>query len=323
MCLDVAKKRGGRVLVVTPRYEISKQWAEAAREYGWTATVIGGGKYDDSGHVVCSTMDSARNQKTRLFANNNFDLLIIDEAHRAASETGRVIMESFKETNLYGKILLTTATPGRSDGQDMSEFLDSYPIHVSGDVATLAGALMTYKTVKVELPKTFNHSSVSALCNQWQRNGGKDKQAVFFVDRVAHIELIVNELRRRGVTAEGLSGQTPKTKRRQILQDYDDGRLSVIVNVNVLTEGIDINQTSIVVLASQPATQTPLIQRAGRALGRQPGKHKPIIIVGRPRGAVDIKSVATIDEDIITDKRLKGVRHSIWSAVKSYDDTRG
>ncbi len=316
MCLDVVEKRGGRALVITPRIEISKQWAEAAEGYGWTSSVIGGGKFDATGHIVCSTISSAHSKRRDIFSSGPFDTLIIDEAHHTESYSCQSVIETFREANPHGKLLLTTATPGRSDGVDLSKFIDTPVMRVSHETAKASGALMGYRTREVDLPKTFSRSSAATLCDEWERAGGKKIQTVFFADRVAHLPIVVEEMRRRGVTAEALSGVTPVLLRRQILSAYDEGTLQVIVNVGVLTEGVDINQTGIVILASQPKTDTPFIQRTGRALGRSAGKQKPTIIIGRPRGNINLEKVSPIDDEAINNKRLKGIRRSIWNGVR-------
>ncbi len=316
MCLDAVEERGGRALVITPRIEISEQWAEAAEGYGWTSSLIGGGRFDATGHIVCSTISSAATKRREIFSSGAFDILIIDEAHHTESNSCQLIIEMFKETNPQGKLLLTTATPGRSDKVDLSEFISTPVVRVSHSAAKAGGALMGYEIREVDLPKSFSRSSAVTLCDEWEKVGGKKRQTVFFADRVAHLPIVVEEMRRRGVTAEALSGKTSPLLRRQILSAYDEGTLRVIVNVGVLTEGVDINQTGIVILASQPRTDTPFIQRTGRALGRMAGKEKPIIIIGRSRGNIDLERVPPIDDDVINNKWLTGGRHSIWNGVR-------
>lgn len=311
----------GRVVVVTPRTEIARQWAKTAREdYGLSASIVGGGERDYSGHVICSTMASMVRHCDRLFRENrDIGVLIMDEAHHLPSPSGRKIVASFKYYIPNGRMISTTATTGRSDKQDLSEFIDAKPIVVSHDMANISGALLIHRSVLVKTSDVITERAVSMLCDAWEREGGRSTQSVFFVDRVDHINLFIDELKRRGVTAKGISGKTPLRERRRILEDYDNGDLQVMVNVQVLTEGIDINQTQIVVLASQPATQTPLVQKAGRALGRYPGKKSPVIIVGKPRpNKVDLRLAQKFDMDVINRNGLSGVSRSLFDAAVAF-----
>lgn len=323
----MSKAGGGRALVVTPRKEIAQQWADTARQFGLSGAVIADGEYDDSAHIIAATYNSARNRLLTIMERNpDLCFLIVDEAHHAPAPTIQNIVAAFQATT-GGKIIYVTATPGRSDGQNITGMLDTTPIVVSIDeaIASPGGMLMEYKIEEVQVESELTVEDARRLCDKWQAHGGLMKSTIFFVKRVADIDIMLAEIVRRGGTAAGLHGKTPSGQRRRILDDYKHGRLGAIVNVNVLTEGVDVNITSMVVIANLPATETPYIQKAGRAIGRAPGKPTPVIIVGRPANrttSTELRVRFKPDHEAITANLMQHanpVQRAIWQASRTYE----
>ena len=285
MTIDLLSRLNAKGIVVTPRREIARQWAQSATLMGLSASVFARHGYDPQARLASTTMAYARQNLEPLMNGRylwerspsvSFDFLVFDEAHHIMSPTGHEIVRVFNAYCPQGKILGLTATATRSDKQDISYHFQGL-VTVPHDMATLAGALSRYKVVRVE-------SSPASLVEAWQRAGGLGKQAVFFVSRINQLQIYADLLAGYGARVGVLSGDTPPRERDDILSDYNAGRLNALVNVLVLTEGVDLNYTSIVVIAAEPATQTPLVQMAGRGLARLSGKPKPIIIVGDKYG---------------------------------------
>lgn len=63
-----------------------------------------------------------------------------------------------------------------------------------------------------------------------------------------------------------LTGKTDSFERSQILDDFASGRLSVIINCAVLTEGTDLPRTDCVLLARPTCNSSLYIQMVGRGL---------------------------------------------------------
>jgi len=312
MCLTaVANRRyGARVLVVTPRKEIAGQWAKSAREAGYTASQFGGGKHDATGEVVCTTMASCVRHVETILATGGFGYLIFDEAHRAQSDSGQAIYDTFLQRCRSGKVLLTTATPGRSDERRLEFLMDSQPVVVSFFDAMLSGALLHGRVVEVSGALGLDdRRCVGRLFDAWMGHArSPSAPTIFFVDRLSHIEVVLAEANRRNVNAAGLSGKTPAGERQRIIDNYRNGVITMLVNVQVLTEGIDLNLTECVILASQPATRTPYIQRAGRALGALGDKPNPLIIVNRPRAELGLSQKPDIEEEWPEVNARRGLR---------------
>lgn len=59
---------------------------------------------------------------------------------------------------------------------------------------------------------------------------------VFGVD-IAHVESLASAFRKEGVAVESLTSNTPREERAFILQMFREGKLDVLVNCGILTEG--------------------------------------------------------------------------------------
>ena len=93
-----------------------------------------------------------------------------------------------------------------------------------------------------------------------------------------HLAIPVSTL---AVTAFGsfrLDGETPKQEREAILKRLADGRLTVVSNAMVLTEGVDVPVVSCVVLARPTKSKGLYLQMAGRGLRTAPGKTDCLIL---------------------------------------------
>jgi hypothetical protein len=89
---------------------------------------------------------------------------------------------------------------------------------------------------------------------------------------------IRDEFRLAGVAAEHVDGSTETSERRRILKGLKDGRVQVVCNVNVLTEGWDLPECACAVIARPTKSVSMYLQMAGRILRTAPGKTEAIIL---------------------------------------------
>jgi len=92
------------------------------------------------------------------------------------------------------------------------------------------------------------------------------------------MEHLIEEFESRGVRAVGVHAKTPKEDRRQIVRDFKDGQISVLVNCGVFTEGVDIPNIDCVVMGRPTKSDILFIQMLGRGLRKSPGKESCLIL---------------------------------------------
>jgi len=129
-----------------------------------------------------------------------------------------------------------------------------------------------------ELADTVNNPRRNALAVEgWAAYAGDQSTLAFTVD-VQHAHDLAEAFRVTGVTAQALSGETPKEERRAMLAAYTRGDLQVITNCMVLTEGTDLPRTGCILHAKPTKSATLYEQMTGRGLRIHPGKTECVII---------------------------------------------
>jgi DNA repair protein RadD len=141
---------------------------------------------------------------------------------------------------------------------------------------------------------------VGDIVTHWHRLG-EGRRTVVFTVNVAHSIHIRNEFRRFGVLAEHLDGTTPLEERNCILAGLAAGKVDIVCNCAVLTEGWDRPEASCLILARPTKSLGLYRQMVGRVLRPAPGKADAIILDHSgsvfEHGFPDDKIIWTLHED--------------------------
>jgi hypothetical protein len=144
----------------------------------------------------------------------------------------------------------------------------------------------------------------------WKEQAEGRPTIVFGVD-VAHAHALAGVWMDAGHSAAVISGKTPKEERRRTLERFRDGRLEVLVNCMVLTEGTDLPMVSCIVHAAPTKSAALYEQKTGRGLRPLPGD---------PTGPerAEFKGVLAKPDCIVIDVVDVSRRHSLMGAPVLY-----
>ncbi|MDB9303195.1 DEAD/DEAH box helicase [Nodularia spumigena] len=233
-------------------------------------------------------------------------LVVIDEAHQAVAQTYQLVLDAlvvpYEKTALLG----LTATPGRTwadintDAQLAKFFaqqkvtleIPGYdnPIDYLVEEQYLAQA--NYRSLfyesGIELsPQDLNRINTELdipqyilhwLAEDEQRNlriilelealAQHHQRIIVFSTSVEHAQLITSILRLRGFNADAVTGNTPKSERERIIQNFKDHQpqTKILCNYGVLTTGFDAPKTSAAVIARPTKSLVLYSQMVGRAI---------------------------------------------------------
>ena len=105
------------------------------------------------------------------------------------------------------------------------------------------------------------------------------KSTLVFAINVAHVYGLARAFERVAkITPKIITGKTDSFERSQILSDFAAGRIPVIINCGVLTEGTDLPRTDCVLLARPTCNSSLYIQMIGRGLRTHPEKQECLVL---------------------------------------------
>jgi DNA repair protein RadD len=225
--------------------------------------------------------------------------LIIDEAHHATAESYQRIIQRAKEVNPAVAVFGVTATPNRGDGTPLREVFDNVADQISIGELIATGHLVRPRTYVLDVGATnelrsvrklasdFDMNAVAAIMDRtiitdqvidhWRKLAG-DRKTIVFCSTVAHAEHVCTAFTQVGVAAEVVHGNLGSAERADMLARFARGKIQVIVNVAVLTEGYDHPPTSCVVLLRPSSYKSTMVQMIGRGLRTvDPAEHPGVV----------------------------------------------
>ena len=111
-------------------------------------------------------------------------------------------------------------------------------------------------------------TTIIEVVNDWIDNAyTKGRTAtVFFCVSVLHAEKMTQCLKTYGIMAECVTGETPKEKREDVLEKFNNGSIHAICNVGVLTEGWDAPRADCIALLRPTQSVGLFVQMCGRGM---------------------------------------------------------
>ncbi|KRN27730.1 type III restriction protein res subunit [Lactobacillus selangorensis] len=268
---------GGRVLFIVHRKEIVDQVKETFQKQGVDmdlATV---------GMVQTLTRHVDKLPKPAF--------LFVDEAHHVLAKSYLRILDAFPDAYK----LLFTATPIRLNGEGFESVADVLitgksvkwlidhdrlaPVDYYAPIAIDNTALKTKRTgeftedsiEKALKPKIYGN----AVKNYQKLAAGK--QAIAYTYNVASAERLANAFNAAGISARAVSGKTNKDERNKIVSDYKDGKIRIVTNAELFTEGIDLPNVDCVIMLRPTQSLSLFLQFSMRSMNPREGKTAIII----------------------------------------------
>ncbi|EMR14526.1 MULTISPECIES: DEAD/DEAH box helicase [Candidatus Phytoplasma] len=219
--------------------------------------------------------------------NPNIDMLIIDEAHHSAANTYKIIIDHFLKYNPSCKILGVTATPIRGDKKKLKEIFPEITAQITIKELIKAGLLVKPEVfirdvgIKEKIynlyqkNQEYDLNKVAAIINttvinseviSYWKKYAQNRQTVIFCANIKHAYDITETFQKAGIKAQLITGHYNIEKRNIILKNFDQEKIQVIINVNVLTEGWDCQIVSCVVLLRPSSFKSTIEQMIGRGL---------------------------------------------------------
>ena len=90
------------------------------------------------------------------------------------------------------------------------------------------------------------------------------KQVLVFTSSVARADRVVEKLQKNGIDAESIHSKKSQGARTDLLRDFKQGYLRVLVTTDLLARGIDIESLPFVINYELPRSPIIFVHRIGR-----------------------------------------------------------
>lgn len=270
--IRLAVERGKRTLFLAHRTELIDQAYDALARLGLSVGVIAASSnktVNPYRPVQVASIDTLNAREIRPIS----DLVIEDEAHHGAATTHRALLDHYRGATLVG----LTATPERSDGSGLGGDLFSELVVVATPAELLEqGHLVPMEIVRPAAPLRPGKIAQRPV-DAWRQHAA-GRQTIVFCASVEHADRVSGEFAMDNVDTAVVSAETPHHTRTQSLRLFRSDDVRVLCNVAVLTEGVDLPNTSCIILARGVGTAGLYLQMAGRGSRPAPGKSNCILI---------------------------------------------
>lgn len=226
-------------------------------------------------------------------------LVIIDEAHHAIAPSYQELWTVFPEALRIG----FTATPCRMRQVRFTKLFDVLLQSWSIDRFIKEGRLSLYDYVVIN-----RHSDEQHTIDGFERRGADGdysvtemeeklnvvptiarlylsvrkyaygKKGIVYAINITHAKNIARYYSENGLRAVAIDSKTPSAQRAQAVDDFRQGRIDCLVNVNIFDEGFDCPDVEFIQMARPTLSLSKYMQMVGRGLRVHPDKKMCVLI---------------------------------------------
>lgn len=221
----------------------------------------------------------------------NADLVIIDEAHRTASNTYKTIAKEAKY--LVG----LTATPARTDGQPLGDiykkivdvigikeligqgFLCDYDLYAADICADFDDIKTKNKDYdSEELEEIINTTTITGDAISHYKKLCDGKRCVVLCVNIKHARAVAEMYKTAGISAYSITSEENFNYRKLVIDKFKAGEIKIITAVNLLVEGVDIPEIECVQWLRPTKSLIIYMQGNGRGLRTAENKNRLTIL---------------------------------------------
>ncbi|ANE03724.1 DUF3427 domain-containing protein [Corynebacterium crudilactis] len=220
----------------------------------------------------------------------DFDLVIVDEVHRAGAESYLTLLDHLQPKFLLG----LTATPERTDGFNIYELFDfNVPYEIRLQAALESNMLVPFHYYGVT---DFTLDSKTTITDASQLSSLVSKERVHHIlealktyghpenvrglifcsktEEAEELSRLLNKSFFNGklLKTKALSAKDSIPHREEVVAELESGELDYILTVDIFNEGIDIPSVNQIVMIRSTQSSIVFTQQLGRGLRKAAGK---------------------------------------------------
>lgn len=293
--------RDVKIMIIAHRVELIEQISESLDKYKIPHGLIAGGKERDLRQYVqvASIQTLTHHSNISAVQELNVDFVIIDEAHHSMANSYHKLWDIYGDAKKLG----VTATPWRMNNSGFSSIYDRiilskpikdfiaegwlspyeyYSISNSSNLKEKINAIDEfdiegdYKTSALE--RVMDNASIRAQLLKSYETLAKGKKGIIYSISRKHSDHICEEFKAAGVNIVRIDSKTPRDERRLYVKRFKEGKIDIIVNVDIFSEGFDCPDIEFIQLARPTKSLVKYLQQVGRGLRPTTGKTRCVIL---------------------------------------------
>lgn len=250
-------------------------------------------KDPDKNMLFASIYTLSIQEQLHKFNPEAFDLIIVDEFHHAAAKSYRKVIDYFKPKFLLG----LTATPERTDGQNVFELCDGNVAYEITFIEAIQRSWLTpfeYHGIKDDIDysairwlgtkydqqqlmiEQLNEERATYIYGKWKEL--KQSRSLGFCSSIQQAEFLADYFNKQGSRAIALTSKSTDYARKHSISMLESREIDIIFTVDLFNEGVDIPSVDTLLFARPTESLVVFTQQIGRGLRKFAGKDKCVII---------------------------------------------
>ena len=284
-----------RVLVLAHRDEILSQICDTL----YCKYNVPCGKIDKSNHSVEHNnilVASVQTMVKRLDAyEDNFDLIVVDEAHHTKANSYKHIIKHFPSARVLG----VTATPYRLSGEGFGEEYDKLILSKTikeyieqgylSDIKYLPTDIVIHNCDSITIGASGDYENevlfkymdnplvYTAIVDAYNKYAKNKKGIVYTINQKHNLNL-QKCFKEKDISCAAIDSKTPSEERKRIVEQFKNGEINVLCNVDIFGEGFDCPDVDFILLARPTKSLSLYLQQVGRGLRKTDNKDSVLII---------------------------------------------
>ena len=272
--VELIKRTRGEALILTHRQELKEQHELLLEELG----------------AKNARVAMILTEANRLGEYPRPELIVTDEAHLSRSNSWMKVIDYY-DTFTVG----FTATPIRLDGKPLGDIFDTliqgvdtrwlienkrlapYEYYAPTLVDTTGLRTIAGDYVVSDLEQLMNERAIYGNVIESYLRFAPGERCICYCVSVEHARRTADAFNSSAIRAESLSAGTPAKRRREIMDAFRKGEITVLCNVGIISEGVSIDEVSCCMLLRPTESVALGIQQMMRCMRYLPGKTAKII----------------------------------------------
>lgn len=298
----VREENPKKALFVVHREQIAKQAIKSFKNvFGNTKSfglISGTSKNYEEDYLFSTMQMMAKSEVRERFARDEFDIIIIDEVHRAGADSYHRILDYFRPRFWLGM----TASPDRTDGFDIYALFNhkiAYeirlqqaleenllcPFHYFGITdLEIDGEVFDDNTGVRNFTRLVCDERVDYVLEKAKYFGysGDRVKGLIFCSRKDEAQELSVKFNERGYRTDFLCGDDSQDRREECIErltnDNRTDSLDYIFTIDIFNEGVDIPEINQVIMLRPTQSPIVFIQQLGRGLRKAENKEYVVIL---------------------------------------------